>query len=132
MHELTQAAFAAYASLSPPSSALRESLSSVREDLATAGGLLAFLDGRPVGSLRFSFDGGRAFVRRVAVLPSLQRRGFGRDLMAAAESELRGRGHRAVYLGVRKALAGNLAFYEKLGYQVVEDRGYWLQLGKKL
>jgi tRNA threonylcarbamoyladenosine biosynthesis protein TsaE len=132
VHALTQAAFKDQGRLAPPSGALRETESSVREDLAVHGGLIAFLDGRPAGCLRFRFDGGRAFVRRVAVDPALQRRGFGRDLMAAAEEELRKRGQRAVYLRVRKALPGNLAFYERLGYRPVEDGGYWLQLGKKL
>lgn len=132
MHALTQAAFQDQFTLQPPSGALRETESSVREDLALAGGLIAFLGRRPVGALRYRFEGGRAFVRRVAIDPGLQRRGFGRDLMAAAEAELRKRGHRALYLRVRKALPGNLAFYDKLGYRPVEEGGYWLQLGKKL
>lgn len=132
MHALTQAAFQDQAGLTPPSGALRETESSVREDLALEGGLIAFLNERPVGALRYRFDAGRAFVRRVAVDPELQRQGFGRDLMAAAEEALRRRGHAALYLRVRKQLPGNIAFYEKLGYRPVEDGGYWLQLGKKL
>jgi hypothetical protein len=52
--------------------------------------------------------------------------------MAAAHSELKKRGHAAAYVGVRKALPGNLAFYEALGYRPVEDRGYFAVLGRPL
>jgi hypothetical protein len=52
--------------------------------------------------------------------------------MAAAHADLERRGHRAVYVGVRKALADNLAFYDKLGYRPVEERGYFVVLGRKL
>jgi tRNA threonylcarbamoyladenosine biosynthesis protein TsaE len=129
---LTQLAFAGQRSLEPPSGALRETEGSVREDLAFSGGLIAHLDGKPVAALRYRFEGGRVFIRRVAVEPGRQRRGLGRDLMAAAHLDLTRRGHRAVYVGVRKALTANLAFYEKLGYTPVEDRGNFWVLGRKL
>jgi tRNA threonylcarbamoyladenosine biosynthesis protein TsaE len=118
--------------LEPPSGALRETEGSVREDLGFSGGLIALFDGKPVAALRYRFEGGRAFIRRVAVEPARQRHGLGRDLMAAAHADLARRGHRAAYVGVRKALPANLAFYEKLGYRPVEDRGNFWVLGRKL
>jgi tRNA threonylcarbamoyladenosine biosynthesis protein TsaE len=129
---LTQAAFADQRRLQPPSGALRETEGSVREDLAFSGGLIAFLEGNPVAALRYRFEGGRAFIRRVAVEPGRQRRGLGRDLMAAAHADLERRGHRAAYVGVRKVMRANLDFYEKMGYRPVEDRGYFVVLGRKL
>jgi ribosomal protein S18 acetylase RimI-like enzyme len=57
--------------------------------------------------------------------------------MAWAEQEARRRGCAAVAVGVRTTLPGNLAFYRRLGYEVVGERrhdGYdrttWLALRK--
>ena len=81
VHELTQAAFAGYEALDPPSGASRETAESVRRDLEAAGGALAWLDSRPVGCLRFVIEADHLHVRRVAVTPELQGLGIGRALM---------------------------------------------------
>jgi tRNA threonylcarbamoyladenosine biosynthesis protein TsaE len=140
VHRITQAAFAGYRTLDPPSGATRESVERVREELAAGGGAIAGLEGRPVGCLRWQLaPDGRFHVRRVAVEPGLQRRGVGQALMAWAEDEARRRACRAVSAGVRIALPGNLAFYRRLGYEVTGERshdGYeratWLALRKEL
>ena len=138
VHRLTQTAFAKYGDLDPPSGALRESLTTVVDDLTAGGGAIAELESRPVGCLRWRLaPNGDFHVRRVAVEPELQRRGIGRALMARAEQEARRRGCEAVSVGVRTALPGNLAFYRRLGYDLVGehrhdgyDRTTWLALRK--
>jgi GNAT superfamily N-acetyltransferase len=121
-HRLTQAAFAAYQQLDPPSGAVRESARRVTDDLSAGGGAIAELDGRPVGCLRWQVaTNGDFHVRRVAVEPELQRHGIGRALMAWAEREARRRGCKAVSVGVRLALPGNLAFYRELGYEITGE-----------
>ena len=140
VHRLTQAAFAGYAALDPPSGAIRESAELVAAQLAAGGGAILELDGRPAGCLRWRLDpDGALRVGRVAVEPELRRRGLGRALMAWAEEEARRRDCPAVALGVRIALPGNLAFYRRLGYEVVGERrhdGYerptWLALRKRV
>ncbi len=140
VHRLTQAAFAPYGRLDPPSGALRESVSQVIDDLAAGGGAIAELDGRPVGCLRWRVAAhGDLHVRRVAVDPKLQRHGVGRALMEWAEEEARRRGCMGVSVGVRIALPGNVAFYREAGYKVTGERrhdGYdrttWLALRKNL
>jgi GNAT superfamily N-acetyltransferase len=124
VHRLTQAAFAEQASLDPPSGAGRESPDSVRADLAAGGGAIAWLDGSPVGCLRFQGVGGHLVVRRVAVPPDLRGRGIGRSLMAWAEAEAARRGAAEVAVHVRLALPGNLAFYRRLGYAVVAEHAH--------
>jgi ribosomal protein S18 acetylase RimI-like enzyme/glutaredoxin len=139
VHRLTQAAFRGFARLDPPSGAGRETLDSVRSDLAADGAALGLLDGRPAGCLRFQVGADHVHVRRVAVLPPLQGRGIGRALMAWAESEAARRGAAEVTVGVRVAVPGNLAFYRRLGYEVVAehahpgyDRPTWLSMRKRL
>jgi tRNA threonylcarbamoyladenosine biosynthesis protein TsaE len=140
VHRLTQAVFRAYATLDPPSGALRESIETLRADLEKGGGAIAAVDGVVVGCLRWQVEAdGNLRVRRVAVEPDFQRRGLGSALMAWAEDHARRQGRDAVSVGVRIALPGNLAFYGKLGYEVVGehrhegyDRTTWLALRKQL
>jgi GNAT superfamily N-acetyltransferase len=140
IQRLTLAAFSPYTALDPPSGAVHETLHQVRTDLKVGGGALALLAGRPVGCLRWErTPAGDFHVRRVAVEPRLQGRGIGRALMAWAEREAAAKGSRAVTLGVRVALPGNLAFYTRLGYQVTGEHrhaGYrqttWLSMRKVL
>jgi predicted N-acetyltransferase YhbS len=139
IHLLTQAAFAGYGSLDPPSGALRESVTVVADDLAAGGGAIAELDSRPVGCLRWWLDGRDFRVRRVAVDPMLQGRGIGRALMAWSEAEARRRSCDAVVVGVRIVLVGNLDFYHRLGYEIVAehahdgyDRATWYAMRKDL
>jgi GNAT superfamily N-acetyltransferase len=138
VHRLTQAAFVDEASLDPPSGVTRETLESVRLDLEHHGGALAHLADGPVGCLRYEQSADHLWVRRVAVLPSHQRRGIGSSLMAWAEREAATRGLEWVQIGVRIALPANLAFYERLGYAVVSERahpGYhrptWVMMRKR-
>jgi tRNA threonylcarbamoyladenosine biosynthesis protein TsaE len=138
VHRLTQAAFRDYTWLDPPSGALSETVARAREDLAAGGGAIAEADGEAVGCLRWEMTAeGSLNVRRVAVPPSVQRRGIGRALMTWAEEEARTRGCGAVTVGVRITLPGNLAFYLSLGYEIVgghRHEGYreptWLGLHK--
>lgn len=138
VHRLTQLAFRSHLSLAPPSGAARETVERVRADLAAGGGAVAALAGRLVGCLRWTLGDGQTFhVRRVAVVPELQRSGVGRALMAWAEDEARRRNCGAVTCGVRIALPANLAFYRRLGYDVVAEHSHeghaeptWLALRK--
>lgn len=140
VHRFTQAAFAPYRDLDPPSGAGRESVKRVTDDLMAGAGALAERDGRPVGCLRWQVKANGDFhVRRVAVEPELQGQGVGRALMAWAEEEALRRGSTGVSVGVRVALPGNLAFYRQLGYAVTAEHrheGYerttWLAMCKTL
>lgn len=139
VHRLTQAAFAPYRHLDPPSGAVSESLERVMADLSAGGGAIAEVDGAAVGCLRWAITPDAFQVRRVAVDPAVQRSGIGRALMAWAEEEASRRGCEHVVLGVRIALPDNLAVYERLGYAAVAehrhegyDRTTWLTLRKRV
>ena len=59
-------------------------------------------------------------VRRLAVESDRQREGFGRALMAWAETESRPCRGDALSVGVRVELPGNLDFYQQLGYTITD------------
>jgi len=77
-------------------------------------------DGTVIGYLRLlpRDDAGSMQVRQVAVAESWQRRGLGRALMRAAEARAREEGAHSVWLNARVSA---VAFYERLGYDVVSD-----------
>jgi GNAT superfamily N-acetyltransferase len=124
VHRLTQEAFAVHAALDPPSGAGRESLESVRDELARLEAAVGWRDERPVACLRLAAEGDHLRVRRLAIAPDLQGRGLGRAMMAWAESEARRRGLAAVTVGVRLALTGNRAFFGRLGYVPVAEHAH--------
>jgi tRNA threonylcarbamoyladenosine biosynthesis protein TsaE len=115
LHRVTQAAFATYAVLTPPTGAIYETVDELRVEIERTGAVLARQSGQPVGGLRFA-PKDHLWVRRVAVLPELQRRGIGGALMTWAVNHARGLGLPEVRLGVRDALPGNRSYYEHLGY----------------
>ncbi len=79
--------------------------------------LVAELDGRPVGTVIAGFDGWRANLYRLAVVPEAQRRGIGRALVAEAERRLLAKGAVRIHAGVRGDHDHATAFWEAAGYR---------------
>lgn len=77
--------------------------------------VLVLRDGKQIAaSVMVGFDGHRGWVYYLAVAPDQRRRGLGREMMAAAEDWLRGRGAPKIQLMVRERNDEALAFYESL------------------
>ena len=104
------------------------------KDIAFARGkpnsevLVALLDERLVASVMVGHDGHRGIVYYVSVNPAMQGRGYGRQVMAAAEGWLKARGIWKLNLLVRAENDAVRDFYESLGYEV-EPR---LSMARKL
>ncbi len=64
------------------------------------------------------------YVGRVAVLPSHRKRGIGSLVMRYMEDVARSVNRTRMQIGVRLSLPGNVVFYERLGYRVVEVHDY--------
>jgi ribosomal protein S18 acetylase RimI-like enzyme len=78
--------------------------------------LVAIAEHKVVGCVLFHAEGletGRLF--QMAVEPALQGKDIGRKLVRALETEVAGRGFRAVTLHAREGAVG---FYARLGYEV--------------
>jgi ribosomal protein S18 acetylase RimI-like enzyme len=78
--------------------------------------LLGRHGGALVASVMVGHDGHRGWVYYVTVDPDRRYKGFGRDIMNAAEEWLRARGILKLQLMVRKDNAKVQAFYESIGY----------------
>jgi hypothetical protein len=73
-------------------------------------------DSALVGTVMVGHDGHRGWMYYLAVVPTSQRQGRGRQLVAAAEEWLRHRGAVKVQLMVRDGNADARHFYEQFGY----------------
>jgi ribosomal protein S18 acetylase RimI-like enzyme len=78
--------------------------------------LLGRDDGALVASVLVGHDGHRGWVYYVSVDPDHRFKGYGRDIMTAAEDWLRARGIAKLQLMVRGDNEKVHAFYESLGY----------------
>ncbi len=134
MREVTATAFAAQGQLEPPSGAVSETVEDVRRDLAGGRGVLAYAGATVVGACRVTVrsEPDRFHVRRLAVLPAMQRRGIARAVMCWLEHEAVSEGMHEITLGVRNGLPQNFLLYEGLGYEHVGDHGFWSELRKPL
>ncbi|PLX38853.1 MAG: GNAT family acetyltransferase [Hyphomicrobiales bacterium] len=82
--------------------------------------LVGELGGAIAASVMVGHDGHRGVVYYVSVDPDLSGRGFGRQIMAAAEDWLRVRGVWKLNLMIRAENTPVRNFYEALGYEVEE------------
>lgn len=85
-------------------------------------------DGGIVGTVMAGYEGHRGWINYLAVSPSLQGSGLGRELMEVAEEKLRALGCPKINLQVRSSNRAVIEFYEALGFQVDEV----VSLGKRL
>lgn len=85
---------------------------------AAAKHLLARIDGKPVGTLRFYDDGGWLRVGRVAVLPEYRAFGLGGRMVAKCLEISMEMGFSKSYLNAQSDKTG---FYHKFGYREVGD-----------
>jgi ribosomal protein S18 acetylase RimI-like enzyme len=107
-----------------------ESLDALAKQLAWDSDLVmvAEQDGQVVGVVVGTIDGTRAYFYRLAVLPSMQRTGIGRNLVEAIEKRFRQRGVNRVLIMVNQDNPEVLPFYHSLGYEVQK----YVTLSKKL
>ncbi len=123
---ITRVAFEQFrGKLDPPSGALNETLETLCNNTFQPdhGATLAFVNGLPAGALRWSVHPQRAYlyVGRVAVLPAYRRQGVASALMRWAEQHARALGLPAVQFGVRLQAPENIRFYQRLGYEIIEE-----------
>ena len=125
-------AFANRPPLDPPSTAMEETAQTVGSALAAHGGLLARLDGQPVGALLFEPVGDSMLLRRVSVSPDAQKHGVARVLRAEAEEEAWRRGFRRVHVRARSELPATVRFWTRGGYSTVAETDTLLTMTKEL
>ncbi|MFT3874527.1 MAG: tRNA (adenosine(37)-N6)-threonylcarbamoyltransferase complex ATPase subunit type 1 TsaE [Nocardioides sp.] len=129
---VVHAAFAARPPLHPPAEALAETPATLAAALEGAGGLLAEIDGEPVGALVLDADpsGEVVFLRRFGVLPSHQHHGIAQVLVSAAcdacpdATELR--------ILARQEFPGTIGFWLNAGFVEVGQQVPYLEMRRPL
>jgi tRNA threonylcarbamoyladenosine biosynthesis protein TsaE len=129
---IVHTAFGARPTLDPPATALDETTDTVRAALSEGGGLLASVDGRPVGSALLVPEPDSLLLRRVAVLPEAQHHGVAHAMAARAEVVARRRGLDRVRCLARAELPGTVRFWSNQGYVEVAHDGTSLTMVKEL
>lgn len=82
-----------------------------------------------IGSILGTFNGRRGWIYHLAIHPAFQKKGYGSLLLMKAEKELKKKGAHRINLGVTDTNLKVLPFYEKFGYEVMNDA---LWLGKNI
>jgi ribosomal protein S18 acetylase RimI-like enzyme len=120
---LTQLAYSEYAETDAPSSVIGETPSAVRAALesGTARAVIVELDRKPVGSVRFRFDGDALYFFRLGLLPEARGRGLAQMLLAALEQIAVNAGARRIRCKVRRSVARNVRLYRNRGYAEVGE-----------
>lgn len=77
---------------------------------------LLCLDDQPAGVLVLMKEPEHLLIYNVAVSPSYQKQGFGRQLLDWAEQEARREGYALIRLYTNALMTGNIALYQRLGY----------------
>ncbi len=106
--------------LDPPSGAHSETVEKIRERITKAHAFVALYRDEIVGCVFSEEEEGYMYLNRVGVLPHYRRRGIARELIRLVEAHAQARRYTRVRLSVRVPLTGNRAYYEHLGYHVVE------------
>jgi ribosomal protein S18 acetylase RimI-like enzyme len=119
LHCIVQSSFAEYRALAVLPSALSETLEEVDDAIHGGHVFLAFHGSHAVGTVRYELEGEHLYVGRLAVLPEYRRHGIGAALMQHLEALAPTLGKTRIRLGTRQSMPINLAFYDRLGYQIV-------------
>jgi predicted N-acetyltransferase YhbS len=111
----------AFGAFEPPSGVLKETVADLAARQRDGLVLVAQNGERFIGSLFCARQSDALYLTRLATTPDWRRRGVGRALIAAAESEARASGVMRLTLRVRKNLPGNRAYFERLGFIVTGE-----------
>lgn len=127
------AAFLSRPRLDPPADALGETEDSIRRRLERGGGLLATVDGAPVGTVLFDPEEETLYLRRFGVSPDLQHRGIAQQLARAALAAAPGiDGVDRIAVLARQELPSTLRFWRRQGFGEVYADPPYLEMARAL
>lgn len=90
--------------------------------------LVGIIDGQVVASVMGGYEGHRGWVNYLAVDPTCQRRGLGRQIMEAVEKKIVARGCPKINIQIRTNNNDAVKFYRSIGYKTDEV----VSMGKRL
>lgn len=119
LYDVVHAAFLHRPLLDPPAAALAEKPATLRRSLAAHGGLMAWIEGRPVGGLVLDEEGSLLALRRFGVVPEAQHHGVAHDLIRAAVELATEAGYDGLTVLARQELPKNIGFWDSNGFTEV-------------
>jgi tRNA threonylcarbamoyladenosine biosynthesis protein TsaE len=128
--DIVREAFGARPPLDPPADALQETEETMAARLSSYGGLVARVDGRPVGALVMDPVGRTVYLRRFAVRPEAQQHGVAHAMVAAAVEHTEG--FEDLTVVAREELPHNVRFWEKQGFHEIARRSPNIELRRPL
>lgn len=128
--EVVRAAFAARPPLDPPAAALTETEQSIAAKLSAHGGLVACLDGAPVGALVLDPVGSTTYLRRFGVHPDAQGHGVAAELIEAAVEAVGD--SEDITVVAREELPGTIRFWERQGFREIRRESPNVELRRPL
>jgi ribosomal protein S18 acetylase RimI-like enzyme len=84
--------------------------------------------GELVATVMGGYEGHRGWINYLAVIPSKQRRSYGRLIMNPVEARIERKGCAKINLQIRSTNKAVVAFYQSLGYRIDDVTG----MGKRL
>ena len=128
--QITLEAFAKYKELAAtdyPLAALSETDEDILNDIENNLVLVAYINGRVVGSVRVSVDGDTAYLSRFGVSPDFQNLGIGKALMNLVDINMKVQGVKQIQLHTGAKIKSLIIFYYGRGFYIEstnKDRGY--------
>ncbi|WP_348537277.1 tRNA (adenosine(37)-N6)-threonylcarbamoyltransferase complex ATPase subunit type 1 TsaE [Nocardioides sp. 1609] len=119
-------AFGSRPPLDPPADALTETEASIATRLALGGGLVARVDGVPVGALLLDAVGDAVYLRRFGVVAAARGHGVAGALIQAASEAAVGRPWLRVV--AREELPATVAFWVRRGFVQTDRRSPYVEL----
>lgn len=127
---ITLEAFVKYRELADtdyPLAALNETDEDILNDIKNNLVLVAYINGKVVGSVRVAVDGETAYLSRFGVSPEYQNLGVGKALMNLVDINMKVMGVKQIQLHTGAKIKSLITFYYGRGFYVDstnKDRGY--------
>ncbi len=128
--EITLEAFNKYRELAAtdyPLAALHETDEDILNDIKNNIVLVAYINGKVVGSVRVSVDGENAYLSRFGVSPDFQNLGIGQALMNLVDINMKVHGVKQLQLHTASKIKGLVRFYYGRGFYIdstTKERDY--------
>ena len=130
VRDVVRAAFEVRPLLDPPPAALTDDVDELADLLSKQGGLLALLDGNPVGTLVLDPIGSTMYLRRFGVSPTAQGHGIAARLIDAAVDASAGFDDLTVV--AREELPATISFWERRGFREIRRYSPFVELRRPL
>lgn len=122
IHALMMQAFEEYRVVIPPSSALEETVESVRDALLRNESAAILLEDEvPVAMVRYEITGDTIHFFRLSVVPTRRRRGYAKRLVKWIERLGVSKGLYYSRCKVRQSVQNNVVMYQNMGYEIVHQ-----------